>query len=89
MKKSYHSIVVPTVAAITALRRCALCSASESWSVVAPRLVPPAQAALGSPDCRYPLIRAIAWLNAVCSMSLSLEYASSNAPAAFHCCAWS
>ena len=30
MKKSYHSMVVPTVAAITALRSCALCSASES-----------------------------------------------------------
>src|ERR1700733_9575491 len=28
MKKSYHSIVVPIVAAITALRNCALCSAS-------------------------------------------------------------
>src|SRR5580704_6232925 len=30
MKKSYHSIVVPTVAAITALRSCAPCSESES-----------------------------------------------------------
>src|ERR1051326_4468346 len=30
MKKSYHSIVVPTVAATTALRSCILCSASES-----------------------------------------------------------
>src|SRR5712671_2220578 len=30
MKKSYHSMVVPTVAAITALRNCALCSASGS-----------------------------------------------------------
>ena len=38
---------------------------------------------------RYPLIRAIAALNAPCSTSLSLEYASSSAPAAFHCCACS
>src|SRR5690349_23998940 len=30
MKKSYHSMVVPTVAAITARRSCVLCSESES-----------------------------------------------------------
>ena len=29
MKKSYHSMVVPTVAAITALRSCALWSLSD------------------------------------------------------------
>ena len=29
MKKSYHSMVVPTVAAITALRSSALCWASD------------------------------------------------------------
>ena len=34
MKKSYHSMVVPTVAAITALRNSALCWVSESWSYV-------------------------------------------------------
>ena len=40
------------------------------------------------PPC-YPLILPIAWLNPLCSTSLSLEYASSSAPAAFHCCACS
>src|ERR1043165_8237887 len=34
MKKSYHSIAVPTVDAITALRSCALCSASGNWPTV-------------------------------------------------------
>src|SRR5579862_1212883 len=34
MKKSYHSMVVPIVAAITALRSCALCSAGDSASDV-------------------------------------------------------
>src|ERR1700680_3597525 len=33
MKKSYHSIVVPTVLAITARRNCARCSKTDSPSV--------------------------------------------------------
>src|ERR1700682_6567798 len=41
MKKSYHSIVVPTVAAMTPLASCALCSTSESWpcDVMTPMVV--------------------------------------------------
>src|SRR5262245_37495015 len=35
MKKSYHSIVVPIVEAMTALRRCALCSDADSVPYVA------------------------------------------------------
>src|SRR5580658_3070891 len=34
MKKSYHSIAVPIVDAITALRSCLLCSASGSTPIV-------------------------------------------------------
>src|SRR5207245_6934418 len=33
MKKSYHSIVVPTVLAITARRSCARCSSTDSPSI--------------------------------------------------------
>src|SRR5215467_473764 len=35
MKKSYHSIVVPIVDAMTALRNCALCSGADSPPYVA------------------------------------------------------
>src|ERR1700746_463850 len=35
MKKSYHSIVVPMVDAMTALRSCALCSDADTVSYVA------------------------------------------------------
>src|SRR5208282_4104079 len=64
MKKSYHSMVVPTVAAITALRNCALCSRSESPLDVAILAMGPV---LPKPTCsddrslthQHPPIRAI------------------------------
>src|ERR1700722_12813974 len=39
MKKSYHSMVVPMVDAMTALRRCALCSDADSVSYVAAMVI--------------------------------------------------
>ena len=55
-RKSYHSIVVPTVLAITARRKCALCSVSES-----PPAVISAVVIEFPPDCRAIRRRPLSW----------------------------
>src|SRR5580700_3417022 len=52
MKKSYHSIVVPTVLAITARRNCARCSTTDSPSVALSAVVIAALLPQGSALCR-------------------------------------
>src|ERR1700719_3903965 len=54
-KKSYHSIVVPTVLAITARRNCARCSKTDSPSVALSAVVIAALLPQGSALCRRPV----------------------------------